>query len=366
MRILFIADKLTGGAGNVAQQLASCLSQEQDNTIFLMIETNVQPKYDLSKVCIINREIDSPKINNPVLTIKRYLSSVIWLNTTIKSCKPDVIISFLNSVSTYVLMSQWFTKTPIIVSERSNPYQEWSKLSIRKKIQWYIAYRRSNMIVYQFKCFEPFFKFAYRKHQTCAIPNMIFDSVDCFSHKDSDNQINFASVATLYPVKRIDLMIDIFAELKKRHSNIVLNIYGDGPDRNKLENQVKLLQLQDTICFHGHVPNSRTVLCRNDILLMTSEREGFPNVIIEAMSIGVPTVTFKYHEGLCEIITDGINGFLIEQNNIKTFVEKLDYIVSHPQIIIKLRENGVNVCHKYDRDKVLRLWNKCIESVIKH
>lgn len=367
MRILIVVDKLSGGAGNVAQQLASCLSQKQDNAIYLMIETNVQPKYDLSKVSIINREIDSKKIKNPIHTIKRYLSSIKWLHKTINSCKPDVIISFLNSVSINVLMSQWFTKTPIIVSERSNPYQEWSNLSIRKRMQWYIAYRRSNMIVYQFKCFEPFFKFAFKRSKTRVIPNMIYDTLKrhAINHVFKPDMVRFASVASLFPVKRINLMIDMFADAHKRHPEIQLNIYGDGSEREDLEEQVKRLNLQGSIIFHGHTTDVYSVMEQNDVLLMTSEREGFPNVILEAMSRGVPTLSFCCHQGFSEIIQNGVNGFLIKQDDTNLFINQIDYIVNNPQMLAEMSNNASVMKKKYEIDVVIRQWQSCIEQVLR-
>lgn len=366
MRLLIVADKLTGGAGNVAQQLASLFSQRVDNVVFLMIEANAKPKYDLSKVNIIDRKITPVKLSNPIKKITRYISSSKKLRNTINSCSADVIISFLNSLSPEILFSQWRTKTPIIVSERSNPYFEWDNRDVFYKLKWWLSYRRANTIVYQFKCFEPFFKFAYKKNKTCAIPNMILDPAVSYERKDSiiPYPIRFASVATLYPVKRINLMIDIFAELKKKCPEIELNIYGDGPDRVRLEHQVVQKGLQASIHFHGHTTDINSSLYQNDVLLMTSEREGFPNVIIEAMNLGVPTVTFKYHDGISEIISDGINGVLIEQDNIKTYMEKLEFLVKNPHVIGNMGEKGLTMCKKFNKENVVQMWQECIEKVV--
>lgn len=364
MRILIIADKLTGGAGNVAQQLASCFSQIEDNVVFLLIEVSTKPKYDLSRVNIIDRKIKPIKLNNPIKKIKRYIKNSKKQREVINGCSADVIISFLNSISPEVLFSQWSTKTPIIVSERSNPYFEWEKKDWLFRLKWWLSYRRANMIVYQFKCFESFFLFAYKKNKTQAIPNMIFDSAASPGHKDRKCPIKFASVSTLYPVKRISLMINIIAELRKKQLDIELNIYGDGPDREQLESQVKSMRLQDSIHFHGHVADVNSSISQNDILLMTSEREGFPNVIIEAMNVGVPTVTFNYHDGIGEIISDGINGVLIEQDNVKAYIDKLEFLVKNPHIITNMGENGLAMCKKYNKENVIQLWKDCIESVI--
>ena len=366
MRLLIVADKLTGGAGNVAQQLASCFSQKEDNVVFLMIEANTKPKYDLSKVNIIDRKITPVKLNNPIKKITRYITSSNKLRNTINGCSADVIISFLNSISPEVLFSQWRTKTPIIVSERSNPYMEWEKRGWLDKLKWKVSYRRANKIVYQFANFEPFFKYAYKNNKTCVIPNMIFgDSGDnIIDEKGLDHPVRFAALASLFPVKRIDVMIDIFASLLKKHPQIKLNIYGDGPNRNDLEQQVTQLGIQDNVLFHGYILNTHENLCKNDVLLMTSEREGFPNAILDAMKASLPTVMFKCHEGLSEIIIDGVNGFLIEQDNKKAFVEKLDYLLDKPLVLNNMKKGAFSMKQKYRQDLIMGRWENCIKSVL--
>jgi glycosyltransferase involved in cell wall biosynthesis len=368
MRILIVADKLTGGAGNVAQQLASFFSEKKDNTVFLLIDASAQPKYDLSKVIIIDRRINPVKLKSPIKLINRFIKSSQKLGETINRCNVDVIISFLNSISPEVLFSQWKTKIPVVVSERSNPYMEWSQRGWIDKLKWIISYRRADMIVYQFKAFEPFFKFTYHKGKTCVIPNMIFSDarVPCSQDKEPHDTIRFATLATLYPVKRIDLMIDIFASLLKKHSCIELNIYGNGSDKEKLQQKTIQMGIDDYIHFHGHVQNTYEELCKNDLLLLTSEREGFPNAILDAMEAGLPTIMFKCHGGLSEIIQDGINGFLIKQDDVHGYIDKLDYLINNPGVIADMGKNVETIRKQYNKKNVLGLWDKCIKNVTKH
>ena len=368
MRLLFVADKLTGGAGNVVQQLASYFSQKADNTVFLLIDASAQPKYDLSKVNIIDRRINPVKLKNPIKLITRFIKNNRKLRETINNCHVDVIVSFLNSISPEVLFSQWRTNTPIIVSERSNPYQEWEKDPLKMRIKWFVSYHRADMIVYQFHCFEPFFRFAFKRNKTRTISNMIYDSSkrSPISHVFKPDIVRFASVASLFPVKRIKLMIDMFAEAYKKHPEIQLNMYGDGPERKKLEEQVKRLNLQESIIFHGHTTDVYSVMEQNDVLLMTSEREGFPNVILEAMSRGVPTVTFSCHEGFSEIIQNGVNGFLIKQNDTNMFINQIDYIVNNPQILLEMSSNAIVMKKKYEIDVVIQQWQSCIEQALRY
>lgn len=367
MRLLFVADKLTGGAGNVAQQLASYFSQKEDNTVFLLIDASAQPKYDLSKVNVIDRRINPVKLKDPIKLIIRFIKNNRKLQETINNCIVDVVVSFLNSICPEVLFSQWRTKTPIIVSERSDPYFEWEKMGWRNRLKWKLSYLRADMIVYQFKTFEPFFKFAYNKRRTCVIPNMIFNDERESDPivKESNDTIRFATLATLYPVKRIDLMIDIFDSLLKKHSNIELNIYGNGPDKEKLQQKTIQMGIDAFVHFHGHVQNTHEELRKNDLLLLTSEREGFPNAVLEAMEAGLPTIMFQCHKGLSEVVRNGVNGFLIKQNDVQAFVDQLDYLIDNPRVIVEMSKNTETERLRYRKQTILNLWDTCIKSVIK-
>lgn len=368
MRILIAVDKFTGGAGNVAQQLASLLSQEEDFKVGLMLlNTEAKPKYDLSRVEIINRHEEDGCHIAIYKAVIRYVKSHTRLSRIINCWHADVIISFLNSISVPLLISQWNTKTPIIVSERSDPFYEWEHGRLTFKIQWLLSYLRANMIVYQFEFFESFFRFHYSHNRTLAIPNMLYKNGSnlAVSKTVDKSVIHFVTLASLYKVKRIDLMINIFSEVHQLYPNTDLNIYGDGPDRGKLESKVSDMGLSEFVKFYGVVTDPIDALCKNDIFLLTSEREGFPNAIIEAMSVGIVPVVFRFHEGISEIISDSKDGFVIEKGDIPLYVSRCCELVSNDCIRYSMAENATRVNEKYNKDRVLSKWIDCINKVKK-
>ena len=159
-------------------------------------------------------------------------------------------------------------------------------------------------------------------------------------------------------------MIDIVGSLLKKHQNIELNIYGDGPDREILERKIFDMGIGNHVFFHGHVLNTIECLRKNDVLLLTSEREGFPNVVLEAMAAGIPTVMFNFHNELKELVTEGSTGFLIEQDNTTDFVEKLEYLIQNPQLIEEMGKKAYLEKQRYDKETVMRLWEVCVEKVV--
>lgn len=365
MRILIAVDKFTGGAGNVAQQLASLFSREEDYSVGLMVQSaNAKPKYDLSRVEIINQNAKEGKHMPLIRALVRNIKGYYKLGRLINDWHADVIISFLNSISVPLLISQWNTKTPIIVSERSDPYFEWKHNKFDFNLRWWLSYKRADLIVYQYHYFEPFFKSQYTNGKTVAIPNMLYNTTNLVPVEKLNDKIQFVTLASLTEVKRIDLMINLFAEIHKRYPDTVLNIYGDGPERKKLERQVDDLELSESVFFHGLVTDTFSALRKNDIFLLTSEREGFPNAVIEAMSVGLVPIVFKFHEGISEIISDNDNGFLVEYGDNSTFIKKSCLLVNNRHLRLKMSEKSSNVNYIYGFNTIYPMWKNLVSKVM--
>ncbi len=135
----------------------------------------------------------------------------------------------------------------------------------------------------------------------------------------------------LTKIKRFDVFIDIIARLKQAYP-IYAIIAGDGPE---LEN-LKLLSdsLEADVEFVGHVPSIQHLLEKADVFLHTSRNEGVPNVVMEAMSYGVPAVATNAG-GTKELVKDSVTGFLCEINDIDGLIHKLELLLRDT----KLREN---------------------------
>ena len=109
---------------------------------------------------------------------------------------------------------------------------------------------------------------AYRRKKVYVIPNMILSSSVNKDYNTISKKISFVTFATLYHVKRLNLMIRLFARVHEKYPNTELNIYGKGKDKEYLENLIKELQLEKSVSLKGHVTNSHECLSQNDIYLM--------------------------------------------------------------------------------------------------
>ena len=362
MRILIAVDGLTGGAGNIAQIISEYYANKGDEVYLFLRSKRVKSRYNLNNVHIVGEQNHS--------SLRTYHKEILYLNRLIKSISPDIIICFLSAISPQILFSQWFTTIPIIVSERSNPFTNTPKR--RYKLIRYVSSWRADLITVQFEVFKSFNKNALAKGKIIVTPNMILFSPIKKNYCATSKKISFVTCASLYSVKRIDLMIKLFSEIHIKFPDTELNIYGKGAKNRTgtknqlcfLNNLVSELNLTNAVKFRGQVSNVYECLVKNDIYLMTSEREGFPNALSEALSVGLPSISFKCHDGLSELIQNGENGYLINEGDHKGFVDTALTLISNHSLRKQIGEKARQSIKKYDYSRIMAIWDRYVYSLI--
>lgn len=230
-----------------------------------------------------------------------------------------------------------------IVSDRTN--------FVRK-----IAYRFISAVVsltnYD-KCF-------YQKinPNTFVIPNPIELRGDL---KETERGNSIAAVGTLTKRKGFSRLLNIWSKVEPSNS-YTLDIYGDGEDEESLKLQSKELGLKNVV-FHGKVNNVEERLLKSKLLVMTSFVEGFPMVLLEAMDAGLPCVAYDIRTGPSEIISNGNNGFLIEDGNEDEFVATLNDLIVNESILIKMGENAKKSASEFELKEIVRKWDELINSL---
>ena len=142
------------------------------------------------------------------------------------------------------------------------------------------------------------------------------------------------SAARLVPWKGFRVLIDTVHSLRERFPDISLIIIGEGEERKKLEKQVASLNLSAHIRFTSRVSKEAlgASLKAADVFVLNTVYEGLSHQLIEVMDLGVPIVTTK-SGGNPELITDGVNGYLVDFNNQEQLAEAIVRVISHPESV---------------------------------
>lgn len=143
----------------------------------------------------------------------------------------------------------------------------------------------------------------------------------------------------LYEQKGLGLLTDILEQLKEQRIEFHLDVVGDGCDRKKFLDECQKKNLLDYINFAGETKNVMKYYLNATIFVFPSKCEGFGLVVTEAMSCGVPVISFKT-EGPSEIIEDGINGYLVEKFSTHLFAERIIELLNDRQKRLRMGEEA--------------------------
>lgn len=193
-------------------------------------------------------------------------------------------------------------------------------------------------------------------------------TIDCsgftYSAETKRKEIIFVGRLDFYQ-KKVNRLIDTWALLEKKFPDWKLTIVGDGPDRANVEQQVKELQLQHVI-FEGF-QKPLEYYKRASMLILTSEFEGFPLVLAEAMSFGVVPVVYNSYAAASDIVKDNINGLLIPYDKLgfkaDVMAERISVVMNDNQRLSSMGQQALLTSKDYSIDTIYDQWERLLYSL---
>lgn len=164
-------------------------------------------------------------------------------------------------------------------------------------------------------------------------------------------------VTRIHPEKRIDLMIDMVNDVFQdcEYNDWKFDIYGIGEFN---EQSKEILKNSKQIKYHGVTNEPVEVLMQASITLNTSIYEGFSLSIIEGNTCGLPVIAFHFGESAHEQIIDGYNGFIIANDDVEAFKNKIKYLLNHADILEKMSKNAKEFSKQFEVSEVVDKWEK--------
>ena len=162
--------------------------------------------------------------------------------------------------------------------------------------------------------------------------------------------------------KGFDRLIRSFDEVSSAEPRWQLRIWGEGPRRNGLEAMIERRNLGASVQLPGHSPHIEREFERASIFALSSRSEGFPLVLIEAMSCGLPVVSFDCPTGPAEIIETGSTGLLVPPGDIDGFAQALITLIRDPEQRQRLGEAGAERVKQWDMARIGPLWEQSFDT----
>ena len=177
------------------------------------------------------------------------------------------------------------------------------------------------------------------------------------------NKVNkyIISIGRLIPLKRNLDLITAFYKLQEKDKNLKLIFLGDGILKDGLIKNCKSLNLEDKVYFLGNVSNPFYYLNKADLFVLTSETEGFPNVLVEAMTCGIPVISSDCKSGPREILNNEEYGLLYPVGDINILIEKMNYYLYKNKDIEKIKNKNLERIKEFNIKKIMRKFKEVLE-----
>jgi N-acetyl-alpha-D-glucosaminyl L-malate synthase BshA len=177
-----------------------------------------------------------------------------------------------------------------------------------------------------------------------------------------EGQKIISHISNMRKVKRIPDIIEVFAKILK-HEPAVLLMIGDGPERERAEQQVRALGISEQVKFFGKTNEVRRLLCMSDLFLLTSESESFGLVALEAMAAHVPVLSTNAG-GIPEVNIHGETGFLSDVGDTDAMANHALALLRDEQLLKLFKKNAYGRAQKFCVDAIVPLYERAYEDAL--
>ena len=345
-----------GGANRVMANLVNYFSSKGADVVLI---NDIIPDKDIQEYDIkssANRFFLDIHDNSVILSnIKRILK----LRKIINSEHTDAVVSFMGPPNIRMLIATIGLKCRKIVSVRNDPYKEYGDGLV--KMVTNIIFRLADGCVFQTK--EAAMYFSKNIQQKSKI---IFNPVgkQFYEVKRVDNPKNIVTVGRLFLQKNHTLLIKAFSKLAHEFPDDNLIIYGNGNLRSELEILVRNFGLERRVFLPGTISNIPEKLAEAKIFVLSSDYEGMPNALMEAMAVGVPVISTDCPcGGPRSLIENDSNGILVPCNDVETLVQALHKVLSDESLRLKMGQLSKRRALAFSPDIIFLQWEKYIDSI---
>ncbi len=357
-KICFFSGDITreGGTERVAAMVASRLAQEGTyEVLFLsLVEQKKKPFFPLDER--IRRFALGDRWIQPG---PGYLKILPRLRKFLKEQKPDVIIDIDIVLDVLSIPGTRGLKTKVISWEHFNYFYEQESL-YRKWILRYSVKRTDYVITLTEEDRNAYETRLDRKERIRAIYNPMEPEKE-YRPQTRENWI--VTVGRLIPRKGTDYLARIAPQVLKNHTDWKWYVLGDGEDREMLLRTARENGLEERLLLPGTVSDVDRYLERARLFVMTSRQEGLPMCLLEAKTNRLPCVSFDIRTGPGEIISEGVNGYLIPPFDCEEMEKKIGMLLDDQQLRENMAEQTLTGMEKFRMDAILENWNGVLKQL---
>jgi glycosyltransferase involved in cell wall biosynthesis len=333
-----------GGAERFTVTFANALQQDSNYLVYLLTSRKQENEYPLSK-----------DVSRYCILTKSFLKNIFIVRNFLIKNDIDTAVAIGIYCNLILCAANILLKTKVIISERNAPQQD--KISFFSKVLRKCLYWNADFYIFQTKGAQSFYSKQIQK-RSAVIHNPVIENLP----QRSDVCIKeIVAVGRLMPQKNYPLLINAFANVVKTHPEYKLRIFGQGILLPQLQELTEKLKLTDKIIFEGFCSNVHQAIKDSDIFVMTSDFEGMPNSLMEAMAMGFPVISTDCPAGgPAELIQNDRNGLLVKVRDVKGLVDSILRLIEDNDLKIRLQTNAKNIRNTHCTTEIIKAWKRVL------
>ncbi len=354
--IAFHISSLTaGGAERVISNLANEFA-DKGYEVFMLTDSMEDKEYHrlderVTRVMIPKSE-DGGRIANAIGRIKK-------LRGAVKDTHAAVLVSFIGKSNIRAVLATRGLKTAVVVSVRSAPAREYP--SGLRRVLAKLLFRRADGIVFQTEEARQFFSKKIRDKSAVLMNPLHPDFMR--ERYEGERRHEVVTVGRLHSVKNHEMLIAAFAAAAPDYPALKLRIFGDGDTKEALGALIDRLHMQGRVILEGDRSNVADAIREAELFVLSSNVEGMPNALLEAMALGLACISTDCPcGGPRAVIKDGENGLLVPVGDTAALERAMRRVLDDSAFMERLGRNAAGIRQELSPERVNKLWMDYIES----
>ena len=355
--VFYIGSMQRGGAQRVMTNLLPHFLDAGNDVLLVndIVPSEVIPEYPIDSR-VRRLYLGCPDDN----IFGKYIKRVFRLRAILRHKKPDVAIAFMGSPNIRLIFASIGVKTKIVVSVRNDPNEEYGRGL--KKIITNLIFSRADGIVFQTDDAKKYFS---KRNQKKS--RVIFNPVNriFFDTSWNPSKKEIVVVGRLEKQKNPFLAIDAFLTIAENYPDYKLVFYGEGSLKKNLVEYIAKRNAESRIKLRGATDDVAKVLSESALYMMTSDFEGMPNALMEAMAVGIPAISTDCPcGGAASLINAPSQGVLVPVGDVYKLAEKIGLLIENIDLRNKMSIAAQKRAFEFRPEIVVEHWNDYINEVV--
>lgn len=362
MKVLFFIPRMgSGGSERVISILANRLT-EQGHSVHITQLIASDSFYPLAESVTLSGMDIAIRRNNRLVAYwdqaRFFLRGLTHVKKDIQKHRPDVVIAFMRQTCIMMgVLKLLGNQVPLICSERNDPTVQ--NAVVRRLMKW--VYKKADLFVCQGKgVFDYFSGVANKQIISNPVPKYDFPCPTAAERRPA-----VVAVGRLDKQKNFPLLIQSFVRVHEAFPNVSLEIYGEGPERAALEQIISSQKANDYIRLMGAHSDLHACIYDAALFVMSSNYEGFPNALAEAMSLGLPVVSTDFATGIAKALIGPKNGRVVPVGDETAMTDAICELLSSAELRDACSQNNIGISETYSAAAITAAWESAIKSLVK-